>query len=130
MSEKTDDSADFWDSRVGPFLDLAGLHQLTGLDTHEIHARAASGEILEVVTRDQARLYPAFQFGAGGGLLPGLPQVLRYLSPISDDLWDVALWLATPSALFDGLCAADMLQAGDTARVLVAAERDGRILRN
>lgn len=121
---------DFWDSRIGPFLDASGLQQLTGLDRREIDARVAAGEILEVITSDQAHLYPSFQTSAGGGLLPGLAEVMGCLAEISDDRWDVALWLLEPSSRFNGLCAADILRAGDIARVVEAAERDARVLKN
>ena len=120
----TPEDATFWDSRVGPFYDAAGVRALTRLTPTELASCVAAGDVLEVITSDGTPLYPTFQFGPRGELLPALRIVAHTLLPISDDSWDVALWLVTPSAAFDGTNAAELLKAGKDEYVVSAAQRD------
>ena len=50
--------------------------------------------------------------------------VVSLLLPISDDNWDVALWLCA-SGEFDEPSAAELLRMGEIDRVLTIAKRDG-----
>jgi hypothetical protein len=119
---------DFWDSRVGPFYDAAGAAALTRMTPSELALCVAAGDVLEVTTSHGTPLYPSFQFGPRGDLLPALRVVTHALLPISDDLWDVALWLSTPTQAFDGRSAIEILKAGDTDPVVALAHRDARRL--
>lgn len=116
-----------WDATVGPFLDERGARLLTGLSAVELASHIASSDILVVVTSDGIPLLPAFQFGPHGELLPGMSSVISLLLPISDDNWDVALWLCT-SGDFDGPSAAELLRMGEIEGVLTIAKRDGSTL--
>ena len=109
---------------MGPFYDAAGVRALTRLTPTELASCVAAGDVLEVITSDGAPLYPTFQFGPRGELLPALRILTQILFPTSDDLWDVALWLVTPSAAFDGKNASELLKAGKDEPVLSAAQRD------
>ena len=121
-------SDNFWDARVGPFYDADGVAKLTGLSAVELASRVQAGDALAVITSDGVLIYPVFQFGAHGLLLPALRTVAEILRPISDDEWDVATWLVTRSDRFGGMSAASVLRAGDVDVVLAAAHRDARML--
>jgi hypothetical protein len=121
-------NSDFWDSRVGPFYDAAGAAAFTGMMPTELALCITAGDVLEVTTSDGTPLYPTFQFGPRGELLPALRVVANTLLPISDDLWDVALWLVTPTLAFDRRSAIEMLRAGDTEPVVALARGDVRRL--
>jgi hypothetical protein len=121
---------DFWDANIGPFYDQAGVEELTKLMSVDIDISVAAGDLLGVVTSDNVMLFPVFQFSESGELLPGLSDVAAALRPISDDTWDIALWLSTASADFGGLTAAKTLRDGQTELVLTMAKRDGQILSN
>jgi len=116
--------ANFWDSRVGPFYDAAGAAALTQKTPSDLALCVAAGDVVEVITSDGVPLYPSFQFGPRGELLPALRITAQTLLPISDDSWDVALWLVTPSAAFDGKNATELLKAGEFEHVISAARRD------
>lgn len=116
-----------WDARVGPFYDERGVRILTGLSAVELASHIASSDILAVVTSDGISLFPDFQFGPHGELLPGMRSVVPLLLPISDDNWDVALWLCA-SGEFDKPSAAELLRMGEIDRVLTIAKRDGSTL--
>jgi hypothetical protein len=116
-----------WDSAVGPFLDDDSVRDLLGVTHRELAVSVANDDVLAVITSDNVPLFPAFQFGEHGELLPGLRSVVRFLRPVVDDSWDVALWLRTKSSDFDGLSAAQLLHNDEVDRVLRIAERDGSI---
>jgi hypothetical protein len=118
----------FWDTRVGPYYDELGVQTVAGLTDTELAAQIASNRVLAVTTDDGSLLFPVFQFGPRGESLPALPRITALLRPISDDLWDVALWLHTPTKRFGGMSAVELLHSGRTSEVLRAAERDGGIL--
>jgi hypothetical protein len=120
----------WWDERVGPFYDARGAEAVTGLEDNDFRVRVHSKDLLMVQTLDGSELFPTFQFGERGELLPGLADVSLLLVPIVDDAWDVALWLVTRRDEFTGLRVVDELRAGHVADVLLIAARDGRILEN
>ena len=109
---------------MGPFYDAAGVRALTRLTPTELARCVAAGDVLELITSDGTPVYPTFQFGPRGELLSALRIVVHTLLPISDDSWDVALWLVTPSAAFDGKTAVELLKAGKDEYVISAARRD------
>jgi hypothetical protein len=117
-----------WNNSVGPFLDEMGVRRLTGLSASQLSEHIASQNVLSVRTSEGIPVFPVFQFGLNGELLPGMSSVGSLLLPISDDSWDLALWLCTKSSSFDGLSAAELLRAGEIERVHRIAKRDGSTL--
>jgi hypothetical protein len=114
-----------WNTSVGPFLDEMGVRLLTGLSASQLSDHIASQNVLSVRTSEGIPVFPVFQFGVHGELFPGMSSVAFLLLPISDDSWDLALWLCTKSSGFDGLSAAELLRAGEIERVHRTAKRDG-----
>jgi hypothetical protein len=121
---------DFWDVTVGPFYDAPGLLKWLGVTQQVLQDMTESEMLLSVATAEGDLLYPTFQFGPAGEALPHLAEIVRLLEPITDDNWDKAIWLNTPTTTFDGRTAADSLRDGDAELVLAAAARDGRVLEN
>ena len=109
---------------MGPFYDSASAAALAQKTPPELALCVAAGDVLEVITSDGVPLYPSFQFGPRGELPPALRIFSHTLLPISDDMWDVALWLVTPSAAFDGKNAIELLKAGEEEHVISVARRD------
>jgi hypothetical protein len=68
-------------------------------------------------------VYPAFQFGARGELLPHLPDVVDLLEPVMKNPLSLARWLNTPAERFDGKSAASALRAGRIDEVVAAARQ-------
>jgi hypothetical protein len=121
------DELGFWGTSLGPFYDEVGAARAARLSPAQLERTVQAGDVLELRTSDGARLYPVFQFGPHGELLPHVGLVTAILRPICDDLWDAALWLRTPTHRFSGRSAADLLRDGDAVPVFAAARRDGRI---
>jgi hypothetical protein len=118
----------FWDRKVGPFLDHSGVSSIAALTASEISVCVEAGALLALATAgDRDTLYPTFQFGDRGELLPGLRNVIASLRPGAADDWDIALWLTTVRAVFEGKRALDLLRDGRIDEVAAAAERDGAI---
>lgn len=118
----------YWDAHIGPFYDARGVQDVTRLTEPALDATVAAGDILSVSTTDGTELFPVFQFSERGELLPALAQVIRLLTPVTDDLWDIALWLNTRSRDFEGNTAAQILRSGKITRVLHIATRDSHVL--
>lgn len=115
---------DPWDALIGPFYDESSLAALLRASPVTIDSLVADGAILCTTTDDSTKLYPTFQFGPAGELLPGLSTVLPVLRRAGSDDWSHALWLNAPVERFEGRSAADLLRHGDLARAVSAAERD------
>lgn len=113
-----------WDALIGPFYDEPSLAALLRVSPVTIDRLVADAAILCTTTEDGTKLYPAFQFGPGGELLPGLSTVLAVLRRAGSDDWGHALWLKAPVERFEGRSATDLLSDGDLARAVSAAERD------
>jgi hypothetical protein len=120
--------SDFWNVTIGPFYDAPGLMKWLRVTRQELQDRTQAGTILSVETTEGDLLYPTFQFGPAGEAMPHLAEILMLLEPISDDAWDKAVWLNTPTTTFYGRTAADSLRDGAAELVLAAAARDGRVL--
>ncbi|GAB3607089.1 hypothetical protein GCM10027413_24980 [Conyzicola nivalis] len=117
----------FWDRKIGPFLDAVGVLNVAALSGEELRVCEEFGDILALPTVGHLDvLYPAFQFGARGELLPGLREVSGALESGAVDSWDIALWLTTVRKSYGGKCAVDLIRAGRTDEVVATALRDGR----
>ena len=116
-------------SLVGPFYDTAGVRGWLGITSVDLDERRAHHTILACSTADGRQIFPTWQFGADGKLLPGLRDVLETLAGGTDDEWTWALWLTSrvPSQL-DGKSAVQWLAEGqDSSRVLDLARRDALV---
>jgi hypothetical protein len=70
VAAKSELGGDFWGKAVGPFFDVNGVCQLTGLKPERVHVRGTAGDLLQLQTRDGVPFFPTF--GPGGELLPEL----------------------------------------------------------
>jgi hypothetical protein len=102
-----------------------------GVDASRVRHRIGAGELWALHSAARRRLLPAMQFAPDGGLVPGLPEVLRSLP---DDLHplEVAGFLAgkRPELRLRGHDQSPLewlLRGGELADVVAAAEgvRDG-----
>lgn len=85
-----------------------------------------SGGVLPGVwsARRECFLYPDFQFGDDGRLIPEVSPLLRILPAEGDDAgWRRALWLYSPHALLDGSVPSSIL-ALDPLRILEVAKAE------
>lgn len=121
----------YLDRKVGPFLDARGVRFVAALDGDELIVAERFYDVISIsVHRGDGsgrldKLYPAFQFGTHGELLPGLREVSCVLWPASKtDTWYLALWLRTRRDAFEGRTPAEILRAGIVAPVLQQAEDD------
>jgi hypothetical protein len=130
LAEFTTDDSNFWSSHVGPFYDIGGVLAVIGDTEAALDQMVSAGEVLMVLTLDGTKLFPSFQFGPHGELLPSLTMISRLLQPIVDDSWDVALWLTTPISSLDDRSCAEVLLTDDASTVIALAHRDGNILSN
>jgi len=117
--------ANILDERVGPFYDTSGLRKWFQMSRQTLDAQATAGDVLCVMSSDNHRLYPSFQFTAQGQLLPRLRQVLAALDPKRIDTWGDAVWLNTPASALDGLRPAEALRTERADEVLGLAKRAG-----
>lgn len=109
-----------WDAAAGPFYDTAGLVRWLDVSRQRIHQLAKHGDILSVLTGDgKSTLYPAWQFGPQGELLPGLKQVVDVLKPALASSWTIASWLNADTE--DSDSPASLLRAGELDSVLSEA---------
>lgn len=112
---------------IGPFYDTAGLTAWLGISRQALHARVARRRMLAVTTTDTPprTLYPAWQFTGTGDTLAGVGEALDALAPAGWSDLTTALWFAGPTEELGGMSAAQWLQAGHPADVVVdAARRD------
>jgi hypothetical protein len=65
-------------------------------------------------------LYPAFQFGRDGTVLPAIPELLKIL-PTTDANWSAMFWIFQPTGRLNGLRPADVLPDNPAAVVAAAA---------
>ena len=64
--------------------------------------------------------YPAWQFIAGGQILPGLPQILKHLNHTHSD-WEKLFFLLSPNPrLDDQKMPLDELRSGNLGAVIIA----------
>lgn len=119
-----------WDEAIGPFFDTTGLRQWKGVTRQRLDALRKSNRLIALTSSDNRLLYPEFQFGASGELLPHLDEILPALHRSYND-WDAALWLDTPSEEWGGKTAAQVLHGGDEEayrRILAEARADAASL--
>lgn len=121
-SRRASDKA--WDVLIGPFLDDSGVETLLHASTDFVSQRVDHGDIICTVTADSTKLYPTFQFGPSGELLPHLAEVLAVLRQDDKDDWGLALWLNAPLRAYGGQSAAALLRQDRADQVIELAVRD------
>ncbi len=101
----------YWDAeRVMQTLAVANLTSVDELRSQQ--------EIIGLWWQDRY-LYPAWQFGAGGQILPGLATVLKTLTAYSD--WQKLQFLLSPNSRLDReKMPLDELRAGNIDTVMLA----------
>ncbi|WP_146181300.1 hypothetical protein [Homoserinimonas hongtaonis] len=115
----------FWERKIGPFYDAAALFHIAALDLSEVEVCEKWGDVIAVAIKGlEYKLYPGFQFGPNGELLPGLRRVICILRPGLVDNWDISLWLNHHTMLFNGESATALLRQGRIDAVLDAASQD------
>jgi hypothetical protein len=112
-----------FDAVIGPFYNSAGVARRLRVATSTVLHRARQHQLLACPTAEGALVYPTWQFGNDGTLLPGLDKVLETMSKSTDDRWQVALWLRTPSTQLKDETPHDALRRGEAKRVQLLAEQ-------
>jgi hypothetical protein len=110
-----DENGRLWSKLVGPFYSEAEVEK-------KFQGVVPLADLLITETTDGHRLFPVFQFD-DGDIVERLPDVLHVLLP-SFDGWSAALWLNTPTKVWNGKSAIQMLREGNWETVIMYAERD------
>lgn len=111
---------------VGPFYDVAGVAHRLHEPIASIKVRTNRNGLLGCTTDDGVLVFPVSQFGPDGAPLTGLARVLSSIFRGTDDPWQVALWLKTPSAQLSGTSPYDALAAGRAETVERLAEQTAK----
>ncbi len=112
-----------WADIVGPCYTAASFARELGWDSKQVSEGAALLTILELVTDDDVRVYPAFQLWEGR-VVDGLSSVLSILSTGTAGRWTWARWLNAPVDHETGKpapSAIEQLRAGQLDNVLLDA---------
>lgn len=103
--------------RLGAFYTTDRVRKvLGGVSRQAVNQRVHSNRLLRVVTADDEKLFPAFQF-KGQDLVPGLQDLLKVLLDSGVDGWTVAYWLTARIGQFGQTTALDVLDSGDADRI-------------
>ena len=118
-----------FDVDLGPFYDTTGLSRWWSVSRQALADRVRRGTLLACRTSDGHLIYPAFQFARDGSVRPGIADVIAVFARSGVDGWTAAVWLTTPSPVFDGDSAVDHLvvhraSAAAVARVVSQAKVD------
>lgn len=105
----------------GPLYTSAGLAEWRGVSRQAIYQARRAGRIIGVKHGNRV-LYPWFQFGQRGELLPGLREILPVLTSQGFDDWEMIDWLASPAADLSGDTPLRRLAQRDIQSVLGAAK--------
>lgn len=111
---------------IGPFHTTASLTALRKVTREAIRQASVRGDILRLWTSDAKAVFPAFQFGPNGELLPGLRAVIEVLADGHADPWLWAQWLngrSDAAASSQSETNAELLRAGRGDVVLENARR-------
>lgn len=107
---------------LGPFYDRSGMRTTWAVDDGTIDSAIESSRLLGCRTADGFDVFPVWQFEEGTMVvLDGLPEILAPLRAAFESTWNVAVWLTTPTDLFQGEPALALIRRGLRSRVLAAA---------
>jgi hypothetical protein len=98
-----------FDVELGPFYDTTGLSRWWSVTRQALADRVRRGTLLACRTADGHLVYPAFQFARDGSVRPGIAEAVSVFARSGVDGWTAAVWLTTPSPVFDGDSAVDHL---------------------
>jgi hypothetical protein len=101
-----------FDELVGPFYDTSSLRKWLGLSRQRLNQRVQGNQLLACPLEDGGNVYPTWQFGSNGTVIPGVQDVLSILSKGTNDNWQKALWFSAPSAQLANLSPKDWLLKG------------------
>jgi len=104
---------------AAPVTEIAALLHMT---RQGVDKRRKEGRLLGLNVGRRDYLYPLWQFGQSG-VLPGLDMALKALAPL--DPWGQAAFLLGGDARLGGQRPLDLLQRGEVAPVVAAAEQYG-----
>lgn len=117
-----DSTAHPYNTLIGPFYDSVGVALRLKVTTETVRKHAGLHRLLGCRTAEGTLVYPTFQFGDDDAPLPGLQDVLSTMSEGTNDSWQVALWLRTPSEQLRGATPVDALLEGKAEAVERLAE--------
>jgi hypothetical protein len=122
IKERQEEKA--WDRKIGPLYEIAGIAHWLDLKVEEIEKLRIDGYLVSVYDEHgDSFLFPAWQFGISGKLLPHLKEVVDMLKvKLVRSPDEVALWLATKRKSFGGTTAYHCLRNGQIDRVLIEVE--------
>lgn len=110
--------------RIGPFYSSRRVESLLGVSRQAVSERARNHRLLRVTTSDGVKVFPSFQFNAGG-VRSNLVPLIEVLLGSDADPWTVAYWLTAPQAHFNDRTAVEVVDEGEGAqRKLLALARD------
>ena len=101
-----------FDEIVGPFYDTSSLRKWLGLSRQRLNQRVKSHQLLACPLEGGVNVYPTWQFGTNGEVVPGVGEVLPILSEGTNDNWQKALWFSSPSAQLGNMSPKDWLLKG------------------
>lgn len=111
------------DERIGPFYRADGVARWMGITLQAFNELVREHRLLALTSSSGTLVFPTFQFGPTGELLPHLADLLQFLDPDGRDPLGSALWLNRPAERFSGLTPAEKLRAGGALEVLAAARQ-------
>lgn len=112
-----------FDEIAGPFYDSRGLARWLDISTEELERRTAERLLLGCPVEEGEIVYPAWQFADNGATLPQLPEVIRTLAAASNDSWQIAIWLRSPSRVLDGETPSEWLRRFNSADAVLRLAR-------
>jgi hypothetical protein len=116
------DGPDYWNKTIGPFYDSEGLQGWLGLSRKQLKRLAASHRIVELTFEDGDAVYPTYQFGPDGQLLPRVAEIIALLSRHEFiDRWMIAAWLNYPAPEWEGQSAVELLRTDQADEVVLQA---------
>jgi hypothetical protein len=101
-----------FDELIGPFYDTSSLRKWLGISRQRLNQRVQRHQLLACPLEDDGNVYPTWQFGTNGTVIPGIQEVLSILSEGTNDSWQRALWFSAPSAQLSYLSPKDWLLKG------------------
>ncbi len=117
----TDESP--WSNIVGPCYTTASMARALGWSETEVSQAGDSLRLLKLETDEGVALFPSFQLH-DGGVVPGLPEILRVLRTGIDDPWTWAQWLNTQEPEEDPPRYIELLYGGQLNEALRNARHD------
>ena len=107
---------------AGPFYTTSSLTKWLKVTRQYVFELTRQRRIISLTTNEGHRIYPAFQFGTKGSLIPDLPAVVReldfYVEPAT-----LALWFVTPQLMLGGMTPIEWLHAGKDHMQVVRTAR-------